>query len=331
MSEQLRNNAETTLDVGINNSQLTLTVASGLLFPSSGTFRIRINNEILTVTAVAGTTWTVVRGSEGSSAASHSSGDTVSLLLTTAGLDAYRQNYLLSGTLASLPSAGLAGRIYQPSDSFVTFIDNGTSWKAVGPLWKFEPPTLTDYTIYNQGTATFTQRNDGIHIDAPANSSQDHLRVIYKARGSTSTGWKLTTCFTMSGSNNNVRHAGLGLFDSSSKRIEGIRFLADSNVAPTKQGIGWSDAANGSAYGITTNDGWGYRGSRPFTMWLQVEQTSSTQFTFRYSQNGILWVDDFTRNNTAAFSSAPDSFALFISPYSGAGAMMIRHVKEELP
>lgn len=329
MSEQLRNNAETTLDVGIDNSQLTLTVASGLLFPSSGTFRIRIEDEILTVTGVSGTTWTVVRGSEGSVAASHSSGESVALLLTTSGLDAYRQNWLLSGTLASLPSPGLAGRIYHPTDSLVMFIDDGSEWKAVGPLWKFEIPTLTDYTIYNQGTATISQRGDGISMICPANASQDHLRVVYKARSSTSVGWKLTTCFTMSGSNNNVRHAGLGLFDSSSKRIEGVRFLADSSAAPTKQGIGWSDAANGSPYGISTNDDWSYRGSNPYTMWLQVEQTSSSEFTFRYSQNGILWVDDFVRNNTAGFSGAPNSFALFMSPYNGDGAMLIRHVKEE--
>lgn len=84
--EKLSNFATTTLSSGINNSVTSLTVASATNFPISGNFRITIDSEILLVTAVSGTTFTVVRGVEGTSAASHSSDATVGNCLTVLGL-----------------------------------------------------------------------------------------------------------------------------------------------------------------------------------------------------------------------------------------------------
>ena len=63
--------ASTTNTGAINASQTTITVASATGFPMSS-FRIRIDDELMTVTAGFGTTmWTVSRGVNGSTAASH--------------------------------------------------------------------------------------------------------------------------------------------------------------------------------------------------------------------------------------------------------------------
>jgi hypothetical protein len=63
--------ASTTLTTAVNASQTTLTVSSATGFPTS-TFRIRIDDELMTVTGGFGTTtWTVARGVNGSTAASH--------------------------------------------------------------------------------------------------------------------------------------------------------------------------------------------------------------------------------------------------------------------
>ena len=68
----------TTLTASITSSQTSFAVASSTLFPSSS-FRVLVGSEIMLVTGIAGSTWTVQRGMDGTSAASHSSGITVGL------------------------------------------------------------------------------------------------------------------------------------------------------------------------------------------------------------------------------------------------------------
>tara|TARA_R110002051_G_scaffold258129_3_gene317462 strand:- start:635 stop:2884 length:2250 start_codon:yes stop_codon:yes gene_type:complete len=94
MGVKFTNNAATTLAAGINNSVTSITVASSSTFPSiSGsnyfyaTFDDLTNNEVVKVTAVSGTTWTVVRAQDDTSARAFSSGDTVELRLNVALLE----------------------------------------------------------------------------------------------------------------------------------------------------------------------------------------------------------------------------------------------------
>ena len=61
--------------------QGTITVASATGFPASGSYYIRIDNEVMQVTAGQGTTtWTVSRGLLGTGAATHANGATISAL-----------------------------------------------------------------------------------------------------------------------------------------------------------------------------------------------------------------------------------------------------------
>jgi hypothetical protein len=80
--EQLANLAITTLNGAINNSVTTLTLTSATNFSTTGNFRIVCESEIMLVTGVSGTTLTVTRGAEGTSAASHISGAPVAQVLT---------------------------------------------------------------------------------------------------------------------------------------------------------------------------------------------------------------------------------------------------------
>ncbi|HEV8173989.1 MAG TPA: hypothetical protein VGP91_10120, partial [Actinoplanes sp.] len=66
-----------------NASQTSITVASAAGFPTSGAYYIRIDSEVLQVTAGQGsTTWTVARGQLGTAAATHISGAMVTALAT---------------------------------------------------------------------------------------------------------------------------------------------------------------------------------------------------------------------------------------------------------
>lgn len=79
LSDSASKPAATTLSASIASTGATsMTVTSASGFPGSGNYNIQIDSEILTVTAGQGTTtWTVTRGVNGSTAATHSNGAVV--------------------------------------------------------------------------------------------------------------------------------------------------------------------------------------------------------------------------------------------------------------
>ena len=91
MGVKYTNNAATTLSSGINNSVTSVSVASSSTFPAItgsnyfyATFDDATNLEIVKVTAVSGTTWTIVRAQDDTSARAFSSGDIVELRINSA-------------------------------------------------------------------------------------------------------------------------------------------------------------------------------------------------------------------------------------------------------
>lgn len=92
--ELFSNQAVTTLSAAITSTSATsLTVTSSTGFPAAlstvpSQFRINIDTELLIVTNVSGTTWTVVRGAEGSTAATHLISAAVTHIITQGSLGA---------------------------------------------------------------------------------------------------------------------------------------------------------------------------------------------------------------------------------------------------
>lgn len=85
MAEQLFNdNVAVALNGAINNAVTSITVSASLSV--SGNFRIRIEDELMQVTNVATTTWTVVRGVESTVAASHVDTTVIHIVGTAAGM-----------------------------------------------------------------------------------------------------------------------------------------------------------------------------------------------------------------------------------------------------
>jgi len=88
MPELFTNNGASTLSAAIATTGATsLTVTSAASFPTGGNFRIIVDSEIMLVTAVAGTTFTITRGQESTTAATHTNGAAVNELLTAAQLN----------------------------------------------------------------------------------------------------------------------------------------------------------------------------------------------------------------------------------------------------
>lgn len=89
--------AQTTLAASMTSGQTTLTVPSAAGFPGSGNYDIQIDSEVMTVTGGQGTTtWTVTRGVNGSTAASHAS----AAVVTGASIAAAGGNLFMHGDFA---------------------------------------------------------------------------------------------------------------------------------------------------------------------------------------------------------------------------------------
>src|SRR2546430_2121965 len=92
--DRYTNNFATTLNGGIDNVTTTIVVTSATGSPNPGPFRILIGNEQMQVTGGYGTTsWTVIRGVDGTAAASHSNLDPVTNNITAFDYHSYRSEF----------------------------------------------------------------------------------------------------------------------------------------------------------------------------------------------------------------------------------------------
>lgn len=102
MTEQFANNASSTLNGAINNSTTTIVVTSATPFPTVGNFRLLIGTnpstaEIVLVTGVSGTTFTVLRGQENTSPSSWPDLTTVTHILTAGAVEQIRTQFVTVG------------------------------------------------------------------------------------------------------------------------------------------------------------------------------------------------------------------------------------------
>ena len=86
MKQQLVNNGQSTLSSSINALTTSISVDSASTFATSPSFVVKVDSELMLVTGVSGTTFTVTRGYESTTAAAHNAGATVSDVLTASSL-----------------------------------------------------------------------------------------------------------------------------------------------------------------------------------------------------------------------------------------------------
>jgi hypothetical protein len=147
--ERFTNDSSSTLNGAINNSVTSLDVTSAATFPSSPQFRIKIDTELLLVTGVAGTTFTVTRGVEGTTAASHSNGATVIHILTSGAVSRFKTDVYF------ITPPALAGNVddYNPSGlSTARYVrlDGGAASRDITGLQA--PADSQEVTFFNIGT-----------------------------------------------------------------------------------------------------------------------------------------------------------------------------------
>lgn len=176
--EQFANNAITSLAVATGSGNASITVTSAALFPTTGTFRILMDTEILLVTAVAGNVFSVDRGAEGTVAAAHLVLTQITAIVTKGALtQLHADTSFFADDFSNRPPPGFLGRVFFDTSTQLAWVDDGVNWNpwpGSGSVGAPPGPVVgwTDISATQGGnTATFVADRDTWRFDLPAGSS----------------------------------------------------------------------------------------------------------------------------------------------------------------
>ncbi|MHC4875350.1 MAG: choice-of-anchor Q domain-containing protein [Planctomycetota bacterium] len=168
-----------TLDGAIDASQTTITVANGTVFPAAGGFRVQIGTELLNVTSVNGNVLTVVRGVEGSTAATHS--DSAAVTLPAAEITPEGASTLVGNITSGTTTITVVdGSVFPSSGSFEAVIGSEvvTVTGVVGnTLTIMRGSNATSHTNGESVSLTF---DDAFSLDLSATGLIDVVEATYR-------------------------------------------------------------------------------------------------------------------------------------------------------
>lgn len=281
-SEKYSNFGTSTLNASINGSQTTLVVVSAAFYPTDGNFRLLVDSELMLVTGVAGTTFTVTRGVEGTSAAAHSAGAQATAVLTKSGFDTILSEMQQLGALASRPVAEKAGRVYLGSDFPIRHRDTGAAWTPYYADRQLTLPIPGDYAwTHGGGTATDTTITNGpTFLKVTSTGSGDKMSLFLK--NVPTAPYSVTATFIPLFSPTSISYCGMCLYDGTKVLVFDI--ILASNIWSMK-GTKFTnittfsaDYFNSQGMPINTN---------PVTM--KIEDDNSNRI-LSYSNDGINFV-----------------------------------------
>lgn len=315
--ELFANNAIDELASSIIDSDLTLDVVSASLFPATGNFRIRIEDELMLVTGVSSNTFTVTRGIEGTTAVGHSGGEAVSLVLTKGALDTRRSDDVGFDVIANRPSAGRSGALYIPSTGPLIQRDNGASWDSFGPFFKFtQPPAIGSFTGINTsggGTATASDNGGSISVKKTA---QGGINWTGWFKSAPSTPYTITAAMKCwAGRASFLPAFGLGFRQASDgAKLHAISVVHNSNVVGTEVRNYTSATTVGTAKLAIFN-------SRDMDLWWMRIEDDGTNRKYYISVDGFTWFQLTSHSRTTDIT--PDQVGFFVDNQTATYDMLL--------
>lgn len=296
--EQYQNLSQTTLNGGIDNSTTTVVVTTGSVLPTAN-FRILVGSEIMYVSSRSTNTLTVIRGQEGSSAASHSDLDPVYHSLTGGAILQAIQDMTNTGAAASVPSPARRGALWLSNDSSLSFRDNSSALRGITGLWKFTPPVLGDFTWTNQGSATTSTTGNVITVNIPADASTGvSLRVLYKAK---TPPYKITGFFQFGQIGQSYQSCGMGFYDGTGGKLVSMHFIVFDTDYSYVEVCNWTNTST-----FSSAPGYAFLGSSGTAIgWMQIEH-DGTNLIFRISNDGYTWIPVISLGKTAFMANDPN-------------------------
>lgn len=284
--EQLSNGAVSVITAAMTNVQTTLTVASTTGFPTDGNFRVLVDSELMLVTAVSGSTFTVVRGIESTSAVSHEAGVAILQIFTAAALERVM--------LDNIPLFGATER------------------PIIGSLTDLAGNTLTSssFTVYNQNGATITDLSDGsIQVEHITNSAVQ-LSLTPPAAPFTYTAGIVTDINWQNGS------VGLGFRQSSNNRgstVYQISPASGTGSGPRLDTVSVIETSAPSTFNSFILAPTRFTCARwPNPNWFRVSYVGTTM-TFMYSPDGVNFTTLGSKTNSYF---TPNRVHFWLNPFS---------------
>ncbi|MHC4301286.1 MAG: hypothetical protein ACYS7Y_28795 [Planctomycetota bacterium] len=269
--ERISNDAISTINGGLTAGATTVTVTDAAPFPTQGNFRIIVDNEIMLVTAVSGSDFTVSRGHESTTGVVHADGSVVALIITAGNLQQYVRDTVPMFDDSAQPLLN-------------TMVTAGGAELAA-----------TDFTAVNQGTSTLTDYNSGgVALYLPAGAT-DSVR-IYK-RTAPSTPYTITAMvrgFLPSADGS----FGIGFRESSTGKL--LTMVQDVTGVTAQK---WTNPTTFSA-----NAGNAYT---PFAgrVWVRIADNATNLIT-SISHDGINWTQTFSEGRTVFMAGGPDEVCI---------------------
>lgn len=312
MAEQYANNAKTTLNGSINDSTTSITVTDGSVFPSSGDYRLKVDDELMLCTARSGNTLTVTRGIESATAASHSDSAQISLVLTTQSFLNLLGEGLQFGPRASRPTAPRKGTRYIPTDYGLESIYDGSNWQHISGGRIVTPPVVSNFTWVNQGSATAVDR-DGIVMQTP-DSSGDQLRMLVASTPGSSYTFRTTVRGYVGTSN--FYGFGIVVRDSASGKVITYMTKQDNSITADR----WNSSSSylNAVTALSSNLG----SDRMSELHLGI-QRDATNRLYQFSVNGYDWVTLISTANTDHITEDQVGLLVFTNR-SGASATAVQ-------
>lgn len=319
-TEKASNNGVSTLDGAIDDSVTSLTVATGegSRFPTTGNFRVIVDNEIMLCTARSGDVLTVTRGYEDSAAASHADGAGVTHVLTADAIMQIQKDTVSYGTASALPaSPERMGRIYIPSDpdgGFAVAKDNST-WKYFAALHgPFDGVTLSNFNDYDTTLSddTVEQRGPFVHWKNDGiTPGGENIRCLMEAIPGGYSTWTITAAFRFHPSvGASLSTIGVGIRNSSNSNI--MTFCvgprADANMLYL-----WYWHANATTFSEAVPNTQ-QRAYRYDISWLKITY-DGTDYKMYMSANGREWKFISSRAAGLGFGAATH-WGMLANPYN---------------
>jgi hypothetical protein len=277
VKELLANKAQSTLAAGITSAATSLTVTSAATFPTSGQFRLLVDDEIMLVVGVSGASFTVRRAQENTSAAAHSTSAAVVHILTAGALSAYGQQ-----------SDPLFGNASRPPFGLADASGNGLA--------------LADFTIVNQGSATLANSSGIITISAPSVAGES---VIFGSRAAPATPYTVTACLDASfyvDQTSSFLRIGAGWRDSSAGKL----IVGSFEMQTAAQSFLLLKYSSPTAFNSSGVSRIPWLASR---RWFKLAD-DGTSLTFSISGDGIQWLQVWQEARTTFLTPDQVGFAV---------------------
>jgi hypothetical protein len=288
--ELLLNNTFDELDGGIDSSQTTITVLNGGAFPATGDFRLAVNGEIMLCTGRTGDDLTVVRGVEGSTPASHTSGDPVVHVLTAGGADRWGKD-----------NVGLWGSTAPPLNKLLA--DDGSILAA------------SDFTWINQGAATATDQNGTILLTVPPVTGEN-VRGLF--RSAPTAPYVYVGAFRHVGfrrqDGSSVPNFGMGFRESATGKLQTLSILVDGTTGSRMSLISWPGPTSTGTESVTRSN-FGLIGP---DVWFRIEN-DATNLKFSVG-DGLAYTQIYSTGVGTHFTTSPDQVGWYANHFASASA-----------